>query len=111
MQTGHLSVALLALGALGASPAWGSVEPTGKIIPSAVASFLPTAAQPDQFRMLNARASHPFSEIILVAFADDKDKKEKPPPPPPPKSAKCPPGHGGDDQGHGNDGHDCRVDK
>jgi hypothetical protein len=98
MRTCHLGIALFALGALGASSAWGSVEPAGKLRPSPVASVLPTVLERGQLGVLDARAFDQFSEIILVAFAD-KDK------PPPKRSRKCPPDHGGKND------HDCRVDK
>jgi hypothetical protein len=116
MRPSHLGIVLFALGALGTSSAWGSVEPAGKLRPSPAASVLPIVAQRDQLGMLDARVLHQLSEISLVAFADKADKgedkdKDKEREPPPKHSGKCPPGHGGDDEGHGNDGHDCRVDK
>jgi hypothetical protein len=113
MRTRHLGIALFALGAMGASSAWGSVELAGTVRISSAASILPMVAQRGQFGMLDAQTAHQFSEINLMSFADkkDDDKKNEPPPPPPKRSGKCPPGHGGDDHGDDNGGHDCRGDK
>jgi hypothetical protein len=124
MRTRQFGIAVFVLGALAAAPAWGSVERAGKLQLLPAASSSPVAAQHDQLPLWAAPATNPF-EVKLVAFADqkdddkakprddDKDKGKKPPPPPPPpeRSEKCPPGHGGDDNGHGNDGHDCRGDR
>lgn len=111
MRTRFLGTALFAFGTLAALPAWGSVDSAGKPRPLPSASVSPRLPQAEQFPLLAAPAFNPFSEIRLVAFDDKNDKKgpPPPPPPPPPRSEKCPPGHGGDDNGHGNDGHDCRV--
>ena len=61
-------------------------------------------------RLYSVETHRAVMQWVLKILRKHGNVKSHPPPPPPKRSEKCPDDHGGDHQGQGNDGHDCRGD-